>query len=101
MAGREFHKAVKAEPQGLVHHFWSGKLLRQIGYVENSDECFSRIPSEHRLYSDAQNALKLTARLQTIDREDDHAMDRLLYDISKEHSRLMDITIDMATGRLQ
>ena len=99
-AGREFHKAVKAEPQGVVHQFWSGRLLRQMGYYENSDECFNRIPSEHVLYSDAQNALELTSRFQTVDPEDEDALTQLREDVSKEHERLMDMTMELATGRL-
>ncbi len=99
-AGREFHKAVKAEPQDVVHRFWSGRLLRHMGYYEESDECFSGIPLEHELYSDTRNALELTSRLQTIDHEDEDAFTELRKDLSEEHEKLMDITIELAAGRL-
>jgi len=98
-AGREFHKAVKADPQDVVHGFWSGRLLRHMGYYENSDECFGKVPPGHELYSDAQNALELTSRFQTIDHEDEDALTELRKDLSKEHEKLMDITIELAAGR--
>ncbi len=99
LAGREFHQAVKAEPEGLMHRFWSGKLLRQMGRYEDSDGCFGGLSREHELYSDAQNALELTSRFQTVDQEDEDAMTQLRKDLNTEYERLMDITMELAAGR--
>ena len=96
LAGQEFHKSVKAEPQDTIHRFWSGRLLRQTGHYKEAIGCFSAIPN-----GDAQNAIELTTRLQTIDAEDEEALTQLRKDFSAEHSKLMDITIELAKGRIQ
>lgn len=98
-AGREFHTAVKAEPQDTVHRFWSGRLLRQTGYYKEAIGCFSAIAAGDMLYDDAQNAIELTSRFQTIDSEDEDALLKLRQDLSEEHGKLMDITVDLAKGR--
>ncbi len=100
-AGREFHTAVKAEPQDAVHRFWSGRLLRQTGYYEEAIGCFSAMTPEDMLYDDAQKAIKLTSRLQGIDPEDEDTLLRLRRDMGKEYGKLMDITVDLARGRIQ
>lgn len=97
----EFYKAVKAEPQGAVHHFWSARLLRQMGRYEDSNGYFSGIAPEHELYPDAQNALELTSRLQAADPADENTLEQLRRDLGKEYDRLMDITMDLAMGRQQ
>ena len=99
-AGREFHKAVKAQPGDTVHRFWSGRLLRQTGYYKEAIGCFSLITAEDMLYDDAQISIKLTSRFQTIDPEDEDAASELRREVSEEHNRLMDITLDMAKGKI-
>jgi len=98
-AGREFRKAVKADPQDMIHRFWSGKLLRRIGYYENADECFSGIPPNHMLYNDAQNAIKLTLSFQNVNNDDKDALEQLRRTMNEEYNKLMDVTIELATGQ--
>ncbi len=118
-ARNEFYEAVKFEPQDMVHRFWSGILLRRMALYNEVNECFSKIPPGHRLYDDAQEAIELTSRAQTIhqnvgakltlapenaealDPEDEDVLRQLRKDLSKEFNKLMNTTIDMATGQLQ
>ena len=100
-AGREFYEAVKAEPQDTVHRFWSGILLRRLRRYQDADECFNEIPSENRLYDDSQNARELTSRVRSAGYNDEAMLEQLRRDLSEEHSKLMDMTIALATGQLQ
>ncbi len=100
-AGQEFYKAVKAEPQDVVHRFWSGILLRRIGRYEDSDKCFREVSVGHPLYDSSLNAIELTSRLQNIDDEDEAVLSQMRQDLSKEYSDLMDMTIGLAKGQLQ
>ena len=72
-----------------------------MGRYEDSDGCFNGVPSEHELCSDAQNALELTSRFQTVDQEDEDALTQLRKDVSKEYERLIDMTMELAMGRSQ
>lgn len=100
-AGQEFYKAVKAEPQDIVHRFWSGILLRRIGRYEDADKCFGEVPSGHPLYNSSLNAIELTSRLQNMDDEDEAVLSQMNQDVSKEYNELMDMTIGLAKGQLQ
>jgi glycosyltransferase involved in cell wall biosynthesis len=100
-AGQEFYKAVKAEPQDVVHRFWSGILLRRIGRYEDADKCFKEVPIRHPLYDSSLNAIELTSRLQNIDDEDEAVLSQMRQDLSKEYNGLMDMTIGLAKGQLQ
>lgn len=100
-AGQEFYKAVKAEPQNVVHHFWSGILLRQIGRYEDADKCFGEVPIGHPLYNSSLNAMELTSRLQNMDDEDEAVLNQMRQDLSKEYKDLMDMTISLAKGQSQ
>jgi glycosyltransferase involved in cell wall biosynthesis len=112
-AGIEFRSAVKAEPNNLIHFFWSGILLRRIGHYENAYGCFKSIPSGNWLYEDAKNAIELTLRFESMEKEadennarpeldeDDEALTQFRQDVSKEYNKLMDITISLAKGQLQ
>lgn len=100
-AGSEFFAAVKAEPQDMVHRFWSGILLRRMGRYQDASEWFGKIEQEHELHDISLNAVELTSRLQTIDSEDEAALTQLRQDLSAERSKVMDITINWATGRSQ
>lgn len=95
----EFLKAVKAEPENAIHRFWSGKLLQQMTRYEDAAEYFSHIPQGHMLYDEAQNALQFTERFQTVDPEDEDALTQLRRDLSEQHSRLLDMTIEAARRR--
>jgi GT2 family glycosyltransferase len=108
-AGRELYQSVKAEPEDMVHRFWSGILLRQMGRYQDAYECFSKIPPGHRLYDDSLNAVELTSRLQiatnysdesrvTSDGRSKVALDQIRQDLAKEFGELFDITVDLATG---
>jgi glycosyltransferase involved in cell wall biosynthesis len=100
-AGQEFYKAVKAEPQDMVHRFWSGILLRRIGRYEDAGKCFKEVPIGHPLYDSSLNAIELTSRLQNIDDEDEAVLSQMRQDLSKEYNGLMDMTIGLAKGQLQ
>jgi teichuronic acid biosynthesis glycosyltransferase TuaG len=100
-AGQEFYKAVKAEPQDMVHRFWSGILLRRIGRYEDADRCFGEVPIGDALYDSSLNAIGLTSRLQNIDDEDEAVLSQMRQDLSKEYNDLMDMTISLAKGQLQ
>jgi len=97
----EFFKAVKAEPQDMIHRFWAGILLRSLGRHQDADEWFSRIAPEHELYDISPNAIELTSRMQTVDGEDEDALKQLRKDLSEEFKKVMEITIDRAVGRLK
>jgi len=99
-AGREFYEAVKAEPQDMVHCFWSGVLLRRVGQYQDANDCFSKMPSEHRLYDVSLNALELTSRLQAIDHTDEDALEQMRRDLSIESGELLDVTIGLAKGQI-
>jgi teichuronic acid biosynthesis glycosyltransferase TuaG len=100
-AGQEFYKAVKVEPQDVVHRFWSGILLRQIGRYEDADKCFGEVPIGHSLYKSSLNAIELTSRLQNMDDEDEAILSQMRQDLSKEYNDLMDMTISLAKGQSQ
>ncbi len=100
-AGQEFYRAVKAEPQDVVHRFWSGILLRRIGRYEDADKCFREVPIGQPLYDSSLNAIELTSRLQNMDDEDEAVLSQMRQDLSKEFSDLMDMTISLAKGQLQ
>jgi hypothetical protein len=91
---------VKAEPQDMVHRFWSGMLLRRVGQYQDAHECFSKITPGHTLYDDSLKARDLTSKLEaTINYEDEAALSQIRQDSRKEYSKLMDITIALATGQ--
>lgn len=99
-AGREFYQAVKSEPQDMVHRFWSGILLRQMGQYQDAYDCFSKIPTGHRLYDDSLKAIDLTSSVQTtINNKDETTLSRIRQDLREEYSKLMDITVTLATGQ--
>ncbi len=97
-AGREFHNAVKAEPQDMIHRFWSGILLRRMAYYEDANGCFRAIPAGHRLHDSSLNAVELTSRLQAIDSEDEAAVSQIRRDLNDEHGELMDMTVAFAAA---
>jgi hypothetical protein len=72
-----------------------------MGHYQDANECFSEIPSGHRLYNDSLNAKSLTSRFQDIDQSDGPALGRIRQDFDKEFNKLFDITIGLATGKLQ
>ena len=98
-AGREFHKAVKADPQDVVHRLWSGVLFPQVGQFQNANERFSGIPREHALYEDSLKAIELTSMFQAVDREDEAALTEIRRHSSMQYRRLLDLTFDLATGQ--
>ena len=99
-AGREFYEAVTAEPQDMVHRFWSGMLLRRMGQYQDAHECFSKIPPGDILYDDSLKARDLTSRLEaTTNYEDEAALSQIREDSRKEYSKLIDMTITLATGQ--
>lgn len=100
-AGQEFYEAVKADPQGMVHRFWSGMLLRRMGRYQDADECFSKIPPGHRLYDDSLNAIELTSRIQAVGHGDEAALTQMRRELGEEYSKLMDVTVALATGESQ
>ena len=99
-AGQEFYKSVRSDPKDVVHRFWYGMLLRQIGEFDNANECFSAVTVGHALYDAPLNAIELTSRLQSIDPEDEVAVDQVREDLNKEHTELMNMIIDIAKGKI-
>ena len=100
-AGHEFYETVKSEPQDMVHRFWSGILLRRLERYEEANECFGEIPSGHELYNDSLKAIELTSRAQTSDHADESTMLPIRWDLSKEYNKLLDLTVNLATGQAQ
>lgn len=98
-AGQEFYKSVKAQPEDMVHRFWSGILLRRLGQFQEANECFSKIPPESRLYEDSLKAIELTLRFESADHENEDVMLHIRQEFSEEHNKLMDITVSLARGQ--
>lgn len=94
----EFFKAVKAEPQDMIHRFWSGILLRNLGLYKDASDWFGRIEPDHELYKLSLNAVELTSRIQNINGADEATAMELRKDLGEEYGKVFDITINWAMG---
>jgi len=100
-ARNEFFEAVKAEPQDMIHRFWSGLLLRRMGRYQDANEWFGKISPKHELYGISLNAVELTSRIQSMNGADEDALTQLRQELSEEYSKIMDITMDRVMGHSQ
>jgi SAM-dependent methyltransferase len=84
-------------PDASIHRMWMGILSRQTGDYEAAVRHFLEVPQSDGLYLEAQWGAILSARLQ---KEAEDARGRFYADLSNQCRTLLQLSLDIASGKL-